>query len=242
MKTLFSLGAACVLWLITAGCAENPQKPTVQVCTPQGCYEQMRAGVEQPSDGSTANAMPVGYTPPPTQSVDFDETAGSRVNSLMRMAQTDPRAVYDVGLAYYRGDGVNRDAYKALQWMRRAGDRGEVRAQLALGKLYLTGVEEMGSDPNEAVKWLELAAGRGNYDAARLLKDARQAQQNERKWQRWVNYNRNQWRLWLNTRPYLVYAVSPYYLPADVPTVDAETMNRADKIKLPPAVYSGASQ
>jgi hypothetical protein len=53
-----------------------------------------------------------------------------------------------------RGDGVERNSYQAIEWMRKAGDGGHLPAQVALGRMYLTGVEEMGADPAEAEAWL----------------------------------------------------------------------------------------
>jgi TPR repeat protein len=96
-------------------------------------------------------------------------TAGRQAN---RAGEKDPRAAYDLGLRYFRGDGVRQDSYQALKWMRDAAERGYLKAQTAVGRLYLMGLEEMGSDPAEAEKWLSIAAGRGDKEAKTLLAQA----------------------------------------------------------------------
>ncbi|HHT8990295.1 TPA: tetratricopeptide repeat protein, partial [Burkholderia cenocepacia] len=90
-------------------------------------------------------------------------------------AKTQPKAAYDLGLRYFRGDGVRQDSYQALKWMREAAERGDLNAQKALGSFYLFGLEEMGSDAREAEKWLSIAAGRGDKESKKLLDLARQA-------------------------------------------------------------------
>lgn len=71
-------------------------------------------------------------------------------------------------------DGVRQDSDQALKWMRNAAERGDRQAQTAVGRLYYTGLEEMGSDRQEAEKWLS-AAGRGDKEAGALLAEVRQA-------------------------------------------------------------------
>ena len=113
------------------------------------------------------------------------------------MAERDPRAAYDLALRYFRGDGVQQDSYKSLIWMRSAAERGHFEAQKALGRFYLTGLEEMGPDPSEAEKWLSITAGRGDKEARSLLAEASAARKNEAsewKWrQHWQSVFREYW-------------------------------------------------
>lgn len=44
-------------------------------------------------------------------------------------------AMLATGLAYYRGDGVERDCYEARRWLKRAAEAGEVEALYNLGTL-----------------------------------------------------------------------------------------------------------
>ncbi|WP_165838701.1 tetratricopeptide repeat protein [Roseicella frigidaeris] len=95
-----------------------------------------------------------------------------------------PESQYNLALMLFRGEGVARQPYEAIQWMRRAGDQGVVPAQLALGRLYMTGLEEQGQDMQEAQSWLSRAAAAGDAEARRLLPGVTQAAQAERSsWQ-----------------------------------------------------------
>ena len=135
---------------------------TIRICNASGCAEQARSA-------STFNPGP-----------SANSEADRRVASLVAIAEKDPRAAFDLGLRYFRGDGVAQNTYQALEWMRSAGERGDLRAQSALGRFYLAGVEEMGSDPIEAERWLALAAGRGDKEASQMLKEAAAAKKHGR--------------------------------------------------------------
>jgi TPR repeat protein len=106
------------------------------------------------------------------------------------MAATDPRAAYDLSLRFFRGDGVKQDSYRSIKWMREAAEKGDFEAQKALGRVYLTGLEEMGADFAQAQKWLSISVSRGDKEGQELLKiadEARQADLDNYEW-------RNQWR------------------------------------------------
>lgn len=169
---------APLLVLVLAACAQTPpnapERPaTVRVCDNTGCSDR-------PRNSATFN---------PAQDDNPEQTR--RIATLTELANKDPRAAYDLGLRYYRGDGVPQNGYQALQWMRSAGERGNAQAQLALGRLYLSGLQEMGSDPAEAERWLTLAAGRGDKEASKLLAEARTARQkNQDDYQEWVKRSR----------------------------------------------------
>jgi TPR repeat protein len=83
-------------------------------------------------------------------------------------------------LRYFRGDGKRKDSYQALVWMRKSAERGNLQAQKALGAFYLFGLEEMGSDPQEAEKWLSLAVSQGDKESKKLLEQAREAKKSEK--------------------------------------------------------------
>ena len=118
---------------------------------------------------------------------------------LEQIAKQDPRAAYDLGLRYFRGDGVRQDSYQALQWMRDAAERGDIGAQKAVGRLYMTGLEEMGADFQEAEKWLTIAAGRGDKEATELLLEAADARKNE------SEYRISTYRNWQSRYRYRLY-------------------------------------
>lgn len=129
-----------------------------------------------------------------------DSQAERRAAQLIALAEKDPRAAYDLGLRYFRGDGVRQDSYQALTWMRDAAERGNLKAQVAVGKLYLMGLEEMGSDPAEAEKWFSIAAGRGDKEAKRLLGQASKAKKDEIAYRRWVDSQKANWNSYWQSR------------------------------------------
>ncbi|ENO77202.1 MAG TPA: sel1 repeat family protein [Thauera sp.] len=179
--------------VVLASCAQPPQRETVTICDGGGCREQGRDVVTQ-------------------ETRTFNEADDGRAAALEAIAEQDPRAAYDLGLRYFRGDGVRQDSYKALTWMRSAAERGHLEAQKALGRFYLTGLEEMGPDPREAEKWLSITAGRGDAEARTLLAEASAARKSEEAEWKW----RQRWRgvfydYWYRRYTYLGYWRDGYW-------------------------------
>jgi len=182
-------------FLLLAGCVHQPaQKETVTLCDSSGC-------VERPRDYESL------------QTEDTSEE-DQRIAALEEIARKDPRAAYDLGLRFFRGDGVRQDSYQAIRWMREAAEHGNLNAQKALGRLYLTGLEEMGSDPAEAEKWLMIAASRGDKESGKLLAEASAAKQSEQSYYTW----KNRWRpvfygYWYRSYPYYWGWRNGYWVP-----------------------------
>lgn len=189
-RPFFTPCAAALLWVGLALSAhaqtqasEAPE--TVRICDDSGC-------ADRPSDSATFDT-PANAAAAPS----------AHLQALINKAESNPRAAYDLGLRYFRGDGVARDSYQALQWLRKAGDGGLMPAQLALGRLYLNGLEEMGSDPGEAESWLEKAAASGSGEAKKLLPQARKAKQGEQAAYAEREKDKNTWYiLWSQSAPY----------------------------------------
>lgn len=171
-----------------AGCAQTePQRTnTVRICDDKGCSDRPRSSA----------------TFDPTIDANPEETR--RLAALADIAAKDPRAAFDLGMRLLRGEGVRQDSYKGIKWLREAGEHGELRAQSALGRLYLTGLQEMGSDPIEAERWLSIAVERGDKEAEKLLVEARQSKKDEQSLARQREiYRKNGYGWW--------YAAYPYY-------------------------------
>lgn len=157
-----------VFLCITACAHKEPQKETIRICNSDGC-------ADRPHDYASFD---------PEKDAPEDDPGG-KIAALETLAAQDPRAAYDLALRLFRGDGVRQDSYRSIKWMRDAAERGDLNAQKALGRLYLTGLGEMGSDPGEAEKWLNITASRGDQEATELLKEARAARQSEQAEYRW---------------------------------------------------------
>jgi uncharacterized protein len=128
-KSNFVIVSMCL-----TACAPPPVAPrpdpasaeTVRICDDHGCVDR-----------------PKGYVSPAMAAGPAD-VDGGKIAALEAHAAKDPRAAYDLALRFFRGDGVRQDSYRSLTWMRDAAERGELHAQKALGRLYLTGMGEMG--------------------------------------------------------------------------------------------------
>jgi len=184
MVSLFLIG-------ITACAKDEPiKKDTFTICDSSGCAERPK---------NYASYDPEKNLP--------DNDPGGKIAALEELAKKDPRASYDLALRLYRGDGVRQDSYRSIKWMRDAAERGNFNAQKALGRLYLTGLGELGSDPGEAEKWLTICASKGDKEAAKLLTEATVARQSEQAEWKWLN----RWRSVFNTYWYSGYGYSSYW-------------------------------
>ncbi len=175
--------------LLGACAAQAPEaqitKPadTIRICDDSGCSDR-------PRSSATFQGTPT------------DPEAERRLAALTALGEKDAKAAYDLGLRFLRGDGVDRNSYQAIQWMRKAGERGHVEAQYALGRIYLLGFEEMGPDPAEAEVWLTMAAGKGHKGAKKLLPDAAAAKKDERRLYQVREAERKSWSVWYTSTPY----------------------------------------
>lgn len=171
--------ARCLICLSLALCMNACQpasEPSVMICDPMCSLRPLGRG---------------------DQEVLGAKTDDGRIAALETAAAQQPHAAYDLALRYFRGDGVERDSDRALFWMRAAAERGDFDAQKALGRLYLTGLDEIGRDRHSASTWLSLAAKRGDEESSRLLAEAEAASRTgeESKWlSRWRPVVYRWWR------------------------------------------------
>ncbi len=105
------------------------------------------------------------------------------INALMDVAKTNKLALRqlqslaeqgnavaenDLGLLYFKGEGVSKDSAEAVRWLRKAADQGYANAQSNLGIMYAKG-EGVSKDSAEAVKWWRKAADQGDALAQKQL-------------------------------------------------------------------------
>ena len=69
-----------------------------------------------------------------------------------------------LGFMYAEGEGVSKNARKAVKWFRLAAEQGLPKAQFNLALMYHNG-EGVTKDDREAVKWFRLAAEQGDAQA-----------------------------------------------------------------------------
>lgn len=176
------------VFILTGCAAQSPAEQlsrteTVRVCTGSQCVDQHRSTVTAQTPAS-------------------DPEAERRLEALTRLAEQNPKAAYDLALRFLRGDGMERNSYQAIEWLRKAGDQGLVEAQFALGRIYLVGFEEMGADPAEAEAWLSRAAAKKHKEALRLLPQAQAAKKQEHAQYQVRETDRKSWGVWYTTAPY----------------------------------------
>ena len=70
---------------------------------------------------------------------------------------------YAIGMLYWTGQGVTKDYFEALNWMRRAADLNHAGAQAKLGYLYSQGIAVQ-QDYEQAFQWFSKAAQQGDID------------------------------------------------------------------------------
>ena len=73
-------------------------------------------------------------------------------------------AQYNLGLWYYKGDGVKQDYEQAIEWFSRAAQQDNSSAQFNLGLLYYKG-EGVVRDYEQASEWYRRSAQQGDYAA-----------------------------------------------------------------------------
>ena len=76
----------------------------------------------------------------------------------------DAKAQFRLGMAYLKGEGVDRDPPLALKWIGRAAEQGYGEAQYTLGVMHHAGRGALQSFPL-AFKWFELAAQQNHAEA-----------------------------------------------------------------------------
>ena len=84
-------------------------------------------------------------------------------------AKGDADAMYNMGLHYLKGDGVPRDAAKAVSWFTKSAQKGNVPSMLQLGMLYEESDGAVKQDMTKAIEWLKKAAGKGSLPAINEL-------------------------------------------------------------------------
>ena len=82
--------------------------------------------------------------------------------------QGDATAQFNLGVMYYKGQGVQQDYAEAVKWWRQAAEQGEPDAQFLLGIAYENGYG-VPEDHVEALKWCHQAAEQGHAEAQAAL-------------------------------------------------------------------------
>jgi len=102
----------------------------------------------------------------------FGRHAGEMIELLTSAAEGGlPEAQQVLSSCYFHGEGVPKDAGKAIEWTRRQADGGDVNGQIDMVR-YLTLGEYMEPDIDLALHYATLAAENGRSEIlAALVQD-----------------------------------------------------------------------
>lgn len=94
-----------------------------------------------------------------------DTSAAVALSEQMDAAQQgDVAAQYNLGMRYFKGDGVTQDYKSAAMWLRKASDAGDMDAQASLGTMFQKGTG-VAQDDHEAFRLYIQAAQQGSHTA-----------------------------------------------------------------------------
>ncbi len=71
---------------------------------------------------------------------------------------------YNLGVMYFKGEGIKADQAEGIEWFRKAADQGHAQAQFLLGTMY-DGGKGVAQDRAVAAKWYLKAAENGHNQA-----------------------------------------------------------------------------
>jgi hypothetical protein len=143
------------VFTVEAGCIYSVEGESVSKVVLRGQEFKPRTAPEP-------EASPLVQPPQP-------EAARKRFEKLKAKAERgEVESQNDLGVYYYKGEGVAKDAVAAMKWWRTAAEQGFAAAQYNLGCRCIAG-EGVASDYVEAYKWLSLASAQGDDGARRVL-------------------------------------------------------------------------
>lgn len=158
-----------------AGFATAPAAPQ-----PQPAFAQVRADVEAGAPGalsalkSLAEANHAQAQLYLAQLYDNGEAglpqnpAEARRLTTLAAENGDVKAMHNLGVYLFRGEGGPQDLASAAQWFSKAAANGVVESQYNLGLLYQSG-SGLPKDPVLARAWFERAAAKGDPEARKAL-------------------------------------------------------------------------
>ena len=91
------------------------------------------------------------------------------IQALIKNAEGgNPKAQFNLCVAYGKGEGVPQDYAESMKWYRKAAEQGLAEAQYNLGVAYYNG-QGVSKDYVESMKWFRMAAEQGHAAAQCIL-------------------------------------------------------------------------
>ena len=82
-------------------------------------------------------------------------------------SENDPRAMHELGLIYFKGDGIAKNINLAVEYFQKASDLGNLESTYLLGKIYLSNQTQY-HDPKKAYNAFVEAAN-NNHGKSQLM-------------------------------------------------------------------------
>jgi len=76
--------------------------------------------------------------------------------------------MFNLGVCFYKGDGVKKDLVQACTYLKPLADEGDVQAQYFMGLCFLKGLG-VPQDYNQGKAYLQKAANQGHKEAEQQL-------------------------------------------------------------------------
>jgi uncharacterized protein len=103
--------------------------------------------------------------------VQADTQHNFNIENLQKKAdQGDPKAQYNLGIAYANGQGVSEDQQKAVEYFQKAANQGVLQAQTYLGAAYFLGQGGVRQNVQKSIEYYQKAANQGSFPAKKALK------------------------------------------------------------------------
>ncbi|PYK36545.1 MAG: hypothetical protein DME60_14605, partial [Verrucomicrobia bacterium] len=153
------------IWTMTLGLANSVR--TLSNSTSPSVNRSVPASTATPASTPFTPSFfsPAASTP----RSDFSPSASVRLEDIRAKAERgDRESEYQLGICYYKGDGVAKDFAEAVKWLRKAAEHNDAEAQSDLGACYYNGYG-VAKDYVEAIKWFRKAAEQGSYVPAQTM-------------------------------------------------------------------------
>ncbi|MCY4172003.1 MAG: serine/threonine-protein kinase [Bacteroidetes bacterium] len=111
----------------------------------------------------TSSDQPLNTKTPPSDTESLYREL-DKVKLIETESRTSSHHIYDLGIKYAHGHGIEKNDQKASQLFLQAANLRHIDAQYEIGTRYLNGTG-IRKDEQEAVKWLKLASDDGHLDA-----------------------------------------------------------------------------
>lgn len=137
------------------------------LCLPLASPASPGSPAEEPISTAGPDAQPAGPAPKSQAPRPLKEVPKVSKEALPGLDTSDPEIQFAIGQSYLLGqNGFESDPVTGNQWLRKAAEQGNARAQVNLGMSYQLG-RGVERDVDESIKWLRLGAEQ-NHPKAQL--------------------------------------------------------------------------